>query len=149
MQFGDVAATGKLARLPSKRMVNEVKQSGHDVDAMWIPIEPRVTTLTLDRKTGAVCKRRQFPLVHASAITVHKPQRGTYSSIVYEYNKTHPQKLVYVALSRCTNVNNLYLRNTTGDHQYHHKDSNEDNSEFQRLEQHRLQTMTHRHLLAL
>ncbi|KAH7957013.1 hypothetical protein HPB52_014328 [Rhipicephalus sanguineus] len=123
-----------LASLRLKRMVNEVKQSGHDIDATWIAIEPRATTLTLDRKTGAACKRRQFPFVQASAITVHKSQGGTYSSVVYQYNKTQPQRPVYVVLSRCTN------------------DSSEDKgmlNEFQRLEQHRLPTLTQRYLRAL
>ncbi|KAH7967070.1 hypothetical protein HPB49_022151 [Dermacentor silvarum] len=101
---------------------------------------------------GVACKRRQFPLVQASAITVHKSQGGTYSSIVYEYSKTHPQKLVHVALSRCTNVDNLYLTNAKGDHHFPHKASNEDRAmlnEFQRLEQHRLPTLTQRYLTAL
>lgn len=87
-----------------------------------------------------------------SAITVHKSQGETYLSVVYEYNKTHPQKLVYVALSHCTNVNNLYLTNAKGDHHSHHKDSNVDKgmlSEYQRLEQHRLPTLTQWYLRAL
>lgn len=82
---------------------------------------------------------------------MHKSKGGTYSSIVYEYNKTHPHKLVYVALSSCTNLNNLYLTNSTGDHRFHHKDSNVDKSmvdEFQCLEQHRLPTLTQRYLQA-
>ncbi|KAH6927844.1 hypothetical protein HPB50_009324 [Hyalomma asiaticum] len=112
LQSDDAATTGKLARFRCKRMVNDARRSGHVIDASWVPIEPRATTLTLDRKTGVACKRRQFPLVQASAITVHKSQGGTYPSIVHEYNKTHPRKLVYVALSRCTNVKNLYLTNT-------------------------------------
>ncbi|KAH7965284.1 hypothetical protein HPB49_005909 [Dermacentor silvarum] len=67
-----------------EHMVYEARRSGHVIDASWVPIERRVTTLTLDRKTGVACRRRQFPLVQASAITVHKSQGGTYSSIVYE-----------------------------------------------------------------
>lgn len=74
-----------------------------------------------------------------------------YSSIVYEYNKTHPQKLVYVALSCCTYVNNLYLTNSEGNHRFYHKDSNVDKNmvdEFKRLEQHRLPTLTQWYLTA-
>nr|XP_037273302.1 ATP-dependent DNA helicase PIF1-like [Rhipicephalus microplus] len=152
LHFDDATTTGKLTRLRSKRMVNEAKRSGHVIDAFWVPIEPRVTTLTLDRKTGVACKRRQLPLVQASAITVHKSQRGTYSSIVYEYNKTHPQKLVYVALSRCANVNNLYLTNAKGDQRFYHKDKNEDTAmlnEFQRLGRHRLPTVTQQYQRSL
>lgn len=89
--------TGKLALFRSKQAVNEAKRNGYDVENTWISIEPRTVTLTIDRKTGIACKRGQFPLVQASAITVHKSQGGTYSYIVYEYSKIHPQKLVYVA----------------------------------------------------
>lgn len=56
LHFDDAATTGgKLARLRSKRVVNEARRSGHVIDASWVPIEPRVTTLTLDRKTGVAC----------------------------------------------------------------------------------------------
>ncbi|KAH7945811.1 hypothetical protein HPB49_015888 [Dermacentor silvarum] len=63
----------------------------------WVPIELRMFTLTLDRKTGLSCPRRQLPVVQASAVTVHKSQGATYSSVVYEYDRKHPQKLVYCA----------------------------------------------------
>ncbi|KAH6924073.1 hypothetical protein HPB50_011176 [Hyalomma asiaticum] len=152
LHFDDLATTGRLARLRSKYAVNEARRSGHHIDAAWVPIEPRITTLTLDRKAGVSCKRKQFPLLQASAITVHKSQGATYSSIVYKYSKTHPQKLVYVALTRCTSINNLYLTNAKGDHQFHHKANNEDKTmanEFQRLEQHLLPTVTQRYRQAL
>ncbi|XP_037576390.1 ATP-dependent DNA helicase PIF1-like [Dermacentor silvarum] len=72
LHFDEAPTTGSLARLRSKQMLNEARRSGHHVDASWVPIEPTITTLTLDRKTGVACKRKQFPLVQASAITVHK-----------------------------------------------------------------------------
>lgn len=95
------------------------------------------------------CKRRQFPLAQPSAITVHKSQGGTYSSVVYEYSKTHPQKLVYVALSRCTNNQNHYLTNSDGDHRFYHRYDNVDKSMavvFKRLENHTLDTVSRRSL---
>ncbi|KAH7965525.1 hypothetical protein HPB49_008567 [Dermacentor silvarum] len=95
----DGPATGKLARLRSTHAVSEASRLGYEVDSAWVPIEPRNITLTIDLNTGVACKRTQFPLVQASAITVHKSQGGTYATIVYGYAKTHPQKLVYVTLS--------------------------------------------------
>ncbi|KAH7945994.1 hypothetical protein HPB49_018811 [Dermacentor silvarum] len=65
---------------------------------------------------------------------------------------THPQKLVYVALSRCTNLNGLYLTNCDGDHTFYHREANLDKpmvDEFRRLESHRLHTVTQRYLAAL
>ncbi|KAH7964859.1 hypothetical protein HPB49_001930 [Dermacentor silvarum] len=109
-------------------------------------------TLTIDRKASIACKRTQFPLVQASAITVHKSQGGTYASVVYEYARTHSQKLVYVALSRCTNLNGLYLTNCDRDHTFYHREANPDKpmvDEFRRLESHRLHTVTQRYLAAL
>lgn len=90
--------------------------------------------------------------MQASAITVHKSQGGTYSEVVYEYAKTHPQKLVYVALSCCTDINNLYLTNSSGDHCFHHRDGNANKNmadEFERLQKHKLNTVTHRYLHVL
>ncbi|KAG0428276.1 hypothetical protein HPB47_024726, partial [Ixodes persulcatus] len=71
---------------------------------------------------------------------------------LYEYAKTHPQKLVYVALSRCININSLYLTNSSGDHCFYHRDANADKNmadEFERLQKHKLDTVTHRYLLVL
>ncbi|KAH7965550.1 hypothetical protein HPB49_008702 [Dermacentor silvarum] len=91
-------------------------------------------------------------ITQASAITLHKSQGGTYASVGYEYARTHPQKLVYVALSRCTNLNGIYLTNCDGDHTFYHREANPDKpmvDEFRRLESHRLHTVTQRYLAAL
>ncbi|KAM7297585.1 uncharacterized protein ISCGN_022736 [Ixodes scapularis] len=125
LQF-DVPTTGRITCARSKRAVQEATRNEYVVESAWIPIEPQSLTLTIDRKSGVACKRLQFPLVQASAITVHKSQGGTYSEVVYEYAKTHPQKLVYVALSSCTDINTLYLANSSADHCFHHKDTNAD-----------------------
>lgn len=140
----DVPGTGKLTRARAHRAVHEAKTNGYVIESVtWVPIEMQSLTLTIDRKAGIACKRTQFPLVQASAITVHKSQGGTYASVVYGYARTHPQKLVYVALSRCTNLNGLYLTNCDRDHTFYHREANPDKAmvdEFQRLEGHRLQT---------
>ncbi|XP_077547716.1 uncharacterized protein LOC144159944 [Haemaphysalis longicornis] len=149
----DVPGTGRLTRARAARAVHEARSNGYDVSVdTWVPIEMQSATVTVDRKAGIACKRTQFPLVQASAITVHKSQGGTYASVVYDYAKTHPQKLVYVALSRCTNLNGLYLTNADGDHTFYHKQDNPDRAmadEFRRLENHRLVTVTQRYLSAL
>ncbi|XP_077528146.1 uncharacterized protein LOC144139758 [Haemaphysalis longicornis] len=149
----DVPGTGKLTRARAARAVHEARSSGHDVPSgAWVPVEMQSVTLTVDRKAGIACKRTQFPLVQASAITVHKSQGGTYASVVYDYAKTHPQKLVYVALSRCTSLNGLYITNAEGDHTFYHREDNPDKAmadELRRLENHRLCTVTQRYLSAL
>ncbi|GFX22662.1 hypothetical protein TNCV_2993971 [Trichonephila clavipes] len=42
-------------------------------------------------------------------MTIHKSQGGTYDAIVYEYDRKHPRELVYVALTRITRIQGLFL----------------------------------------
>ena len=74
-----------------------------------VPIKLRTANIPLTSDKNVVATRKHFPLVAACAITIHKSQGGTYDEIVYEYSKTHPQELVYVALSRVTNIEGLYI----------------------------------------
>ncbi|XP_037568189.2 uncharacterized protein LOC119449071 [Dermacentor silvarum] len=135
----DVPGTGKLTRARANRAVREAKSNGCVIRSVtWVPIEMQSLTLTIDRKAGIAFKRTQFPLVQASAITVRKSQGGTYASVVYEYARTHPHKLVYVALSRY--------------HTFYHREANPDKpmvDEFRRPESHHLHTVTQRYLAAL
>lgn len=88
-------------------------------------------------------RRTQFLLVPASAITIHKSQGGTFDTVVYDHAKAHPQKLVYVDLSRVTTLQGLYLTHVEPDHTFYHHLSNPDKalvSEFEHLNKHGLDT---------
>ncbi|KAH8018404.1 hypothetical protein HPB51_005817 [Rhipicephalus microplus] len=70
---------------------------------------------------------------------IHKSQGGNFEIVVYDYTKAHPQKLVYVALSRVTTLQGLYLTNFLPP--FYHHPSNPDNalvSEYERLNKHGL-----------
>lgn len=72
-------------------------------------------------------------------MTIHKSQGGTFDPVVYDYAKTHRQKLVYAALSRDTTLQGLYLTNVKQDHRFYHNLSNSDKalvSEFEPLNKH-------------
>ncbi|XP_037558151.1 uncharacterized protein LOC119435325 [Dermacentor silvarum] len=134
-------ATGNIARLKA----NPIRQvAGSVVPVDSVPIELRTATVTLDRRTGVSCRRKQFPVMQASAVTIHKSQGGTYSEVVYDYHKRHPQKLVYVALSRATTLHGLYLTNAEDDFTFYHCRENPDRAlsdEFRRLQNHKLNTI--------
>lgn len=86
-------------------------------------------------------------MVSACAITIHKSQGATIDEIVYKYEKTHSQQLVYVTLSRVTRIEGLYIVIEKNNPTFHHgrKQSTSVNglqTEFKRLSLNRLQTVT-------
>ena len=56
-----------------------------------------------------IAKQKHFPLISALAITIHKSQGGTFDAVVYEYDCKHPRELVYVALTRVTKIQGLFM----------------------------------------
>lgn len=81
------------------------------------------------------------------SLTVHKSQGGTFSEIVYEYDRGQEQQLVYVGLSRVTAIEGLYLTNAKGHFKFHHSKGStaprirDLRDELQRLSNHKLQTI--------
>ncbi|GBN27269.1 hypothetical protein AVEN_64246-1 [Araneus ventricosus] len=85
---------------------------------MWTPVHPRTATISI---SGAVkCKLKQFPMVPAGAITVHKSHGATFEEIAYDYNKSQHNQLVYIELSRVKALEGLYLTNDKNDYTFHH-----------------------------
>ncbi|XP_062557042.1 uncharacterized protein LOC134221891 [Armigeres subalbatus] len=106
---------GKMLRVKARPLVYSrpgVLQTG------WTPIVKRSANVTLNG--GVKCKRVQFPVVSACALTVHKSQGGTFSEVVYNYDKGQEQQLVYVGLSRVTSIDGLYLTNASNSFRFHH-----------------------------
>ena len=53
-------------------------------------------------------------------MTIHKSQGGTFNEIVYEYQRTHSLPLLYVALSRVTSIEGLYIVPKDNDNRFYH-----------------------------
>lgn len=112
----------------------------------WVPIELRTVNIKVSSKIK--CHRQQFPLLLACALTIHKSQGGTFNQIIYDYHKNHRQQLVYVALSRVTSLEGLFLTNATDDFTFYHSQTamnptiQDVQNEYKRLETHRLPTIT-------
>lgn len=60
-------------------------------------------------KYETVLEVTQFPLILAYAITIHKSQGMTYQQIAVDVSKSFAPGQVYVALSRCVNMDGLNL----------------------------------------
>ena len=90
----------------------------------WVPISKKTTNIYFKDKC-LKCKRLQFPVIEACALTIHKSQGGTYPEIVYDYDIINNydiiidyQQLVYVALSRVTSLEGLHITNKDNDHNF-------------------------------
>ena len=60
----------------------------------------------------------QYPLVLGYAITIHKSQGSTFAKMACDLNECFVHGQAYVALSRCTNFENLYLLNEIKDNPF-------------------------------
>lgn len=125
---------GKKKKL---KHAGEVQRLG--IDKNCIPIVLRSANITLDDKNQISAKRQQFPIKSALSMTIHKAQGGTFEYVVYEYDGKHNLRLVYVALTRVTAIEGLYLvtkDNTQESFIFHHgRRSNNKTVAFKLLEQ--------------
>lgn len=100
---------------------SDIARLGIDKDA--VPISVQSSSIPLNKNKTIVAKRKHFALISALAMTIHKSQGGTFDAIVYEYNRSHSRELVYVALSRVTSIEGLFLvteENTRASWKFHH-----------------------------
>jgi hypothetical protein len=119
------------------------KATNKAIKESWVPIMKRSATIQLKSKI-ITCKRTQFPLSEACSITIHKSQGGSYQQVVYDYKKSHDQRLVYVALSRATSLDGLFLTNSEDDFTFYHARGTENQelkNEFERLKRNLLVTV--------
>ena len=93
-----------------KRMNNKNVQRNLAIPETWTPIEP-ISRVARRRQGGGSLQilRKQFPLVPAQAITIHKSQGDTYSEVAVHLTKHIKRASLYVALSRAKAAQGLYL----------------------------------------
>lgn len=94
--------------------------AANSISRSAVPIGRRSSTIHLNTSKTICARRSHIPVVCSSAMTIHKSQGSTYTEVVYEYNKTHAQSLLYVALSRVTDIQGFYLISSTDDLKFYH-----------------------------
>lgn len=141
----DFPVSKKIGQKIKKKVAGHV--ASHQISTTAVPIGRRSATIPLNNNITINVKRSHLPLVCACVTTIHKSQGSTYPEIVYEYDKTHQLSLVYVALSRVTSLQGLYITTKDNDKTFYHgrRASTAINSlqeEFRRLSLNRLQITT-------
>jgi hypothetical protein len=76
----------------------------------WTPIELSTESIARPQRGGDFhVNRTQFAMVECEAMTIHKAQGQTYSSVAVHLSSMLSRALLYVALSRVTELDGLYL----------------------------------------
>jgi len=107
--------TGMVARRKAAAFVAE-----HNIDRRAVPIVRRTSSISLNNKKTIVGKRNHFPLISGCAMTIHKSQGGTNDEVVYEYSNSHSIPLLYVALTRVTSLEGLFICNSQDNLRFYH-----------------------------
>lgn len=86
----------------------------NNIPSLLTPIEPIIHTVSGNKDGEFELLRNQFPMVPAEALSIHKSQGQSYSAVCIDMS--HPSKtkrmtrsMLYVALSRVTSLNGLYI----------------------------------------
>ena len=89
---------------------NRVSARNLNVPDLWTPVEPTGRIVRRQQSGGSLqLMRRQFPLVPAMAVTIHKSQGDTYSQVAVHLTTGMQRSHLYVACSRAKTAEGLYL----------------------------------------
>lgn len=106
---------GKIGTITSiKEDIVYVSCPGEDEEIAAEPVEWHNYSFTIDEKTEEIIENllgtfKQIPLKPAWAITIHKSQGLTFDKAVIDANAAFAHGQVYVALSRCRNLEGMVL----------------------------------------
>lgn len=98
---------GKKKRLAKKAIIQQNKYPNN-----WTPFEPISNKFQRGNIIQLPVERTQSPIVIAEVLTIHKSQRATYRNVVLDLStgRYSSRSSLYVACSRVTSANGLYLR---------------------------------------
>jgi len=103
MQFDDIKI-GSQTRSTKKQLVTP------KIDNSWTPIQPVSRQFQVGRSQNNQVLRKQFPLQHAAAKTIHRCQGDTLDQVVLDLssNRKEPH-MHYVGLSRVKTLEGLFI----------------------------------------
>ncbi|RMD87613.1 MAG: AAA family ATPase [Candidatus Dadabacteria bacterium] len=107
---------GRVSRCtPNKIFVEVPKDDGTSIECEVAPEIWENLKYTFDKKTNKIStevigKFKQFPLMPAWAVTIHKSQGKTFEKVIIDLGRgAFAPGQLYVALSRCTSLNGIHL----------------------------------------
>ncbi|GFQ75744.1 ATP-dependent DNA helicase [Trichonephila clavata] len=76
---------------------------------LWTPIERMKKVVYRSNNDAISVTRNQFPIILAEAMTIHKSQGATFQEAAVGFKHNLTRSLQYVALSRVTSIQGLYI----------------------------------------
>lgn len=110
---------GVITELTDEKITVQCKDDGSSIDVpkeKWENIRYTVDKATRHLNEDVLGSFSQYPLRLAWAITVHKSQGLTFDKAVIDAGKAFAPGQVYVALSRCTNLEGMVLHSRIQPH---------------------------------
>jgi len=90
-------------------LVNARSKCSHRQEPSWTPVVKIIKSFQINSSQGTTIDRKQFPVLPAEAITIHKSQGATYSKVMVHTSPGMQRAALYVACSRATSAAGLYI----------------------------------------
>ncbi|MFA8449222.1 MAG: helix-turn-helix domain-containing protein [Bacteroidales bacterium] len=103
---------GKIIEISENKLKVQCPTDDKPIDVeheIWENIKYEIDDTTNEIKEKILGSFKQFPLRHAWAITIHKSQGLTFDKAIIDVKSAFAHGQTYVALSRCRNLEGLYL----------------------------------------
>ena len=103
IEFDDITVGANLRKKYSSTMKNL------NIPKNWTPVTPIALTVKTKKNSHLKVNRKQFPLTLAHAMTIHKSQGMSLKKVVVHIKNRMTRELLYVACSRATSLNGLFI----------------------------------------
>ena len=82
------------------------------ISPQWVPVHPISRQFQVGRSRNCQVMRKQFPLRHSAAKTIHRAQGDTLDEVVVDFSSSRKQAHIhYVGLSRVRKLEGLHILN--------------------------------------
>lgn len=108
---------GAITKIEEEKVYVQCKDESHEIEVkkeIWKNIRYSLNKNTRQLEEEELGSFTQYPLRLAWAITIHKSQGLTFEKAIIDAGQAFAPGQVYVALSRCTNLQGMILRSAIG-----------------------------------